>query len=183
MARKPQISGKKQIRPRKKNVSIGKIAEKVINAVKNTLSGGKTKKKVPFGGKGGRKKKPTEKELKLRETEQRIKDIENGLDEELAQDSGESTNGISSVFGSFFYTDEKFINQFEDKEILAFINVKYPMLDPRKYDESKLRKQILYMLNDSKFICGLLDKYSMDIFDFFKFLYRLDSSVFSGMFI
>ena len=183
MARQSQTSGRRQARPRKKNVSIGKIAEKVIGAVKNTLSGEKSKKKAPFGGKGGRRKKPTEEELKLRETEQRIKDIENGIDEESTQDFGDSANSMSSVFGSFFYTDEKFINQFEDKEILAFINVKYPMLDPRKYDESKLRKQILYMLNDSKFVCDLLETYSMDIFDLFKFLYRLDSSVFSGMFI
>ena len=140
MAKKSQIPSKKPARPRKKNVSIGKIAGKIIDTVKDTISGGKTKKKAPFGGKGGRRRKPTEEEIRLRETEQRIKDIENGIDEETVRDSDDSANSMSSIVGSFFYTDEKFINQFEDKEILAFINVKYPMLNPRKYDESKLRK-------------------------------------------
>lgn len=183
MARQSQTSGRRQARPRRKNVSIGGMVGKVIGTVKKTLSGNKDKKRVPFGGRGGRRRKPTDKELKRQEMEQRIKDIENEIEKESGQGFDESVSGASSVFGNFFYTNDKFINQFEDREILAFINVKYPMLDPRKYDESKLRKQILYMLNDSKFICDLLQKYSMDIFDFFKFLYRLDSSVFSGMFI
>ena len=49
---------------------------------------------------------------------------------ETAGSSNDSANSMSSIVGNFFYTDEKFINQFEDKEILAFINVKYPMLNP-----------------------------------------------------
>ena len=68
MVRKSQTQNKRPARPRKKNVSIRKIAGKLINTVKNTISGGKTKKKVPFGGKGGRRHKPTEEEIRLRET-------------------------------------------------------------------------------------------------------------------
>ena len=67
--------------------------------------------------------------------------------------------------------------------MLETIKKKYPLFDPQKYDESKLRKQVLYMLGDSKFIGELFERYSINIFDFFKFLYRTEPSIFSGMFI
>lgn len=64
---------KSKAKPRRKNLSIGEIAGKVIGAVKRTISGGangdKEKKKLPFGGRGGRRKKPTAEEIKLQETE------------------------------------------------------------------------------------------------------------------
>lgn len=46
-----------------------------------------------------------------------------------------------------------------------------------------MRNVIIKFLADSKFMEGLLKKYSMTIFDFFKFLFRMDSSIYKGNFV
>lgn len=46
-----------------------------------------------------------------------------------------------------------------------------------------MRKLILKMLEDEKMINDILDKYNMIIYDFFKYLFRMDQSLFKTYFI
>jgi hypothetical protein len=39
------------------------------------------------------------------------------------------------------------------------------------------------MLSDSRFMAGLLERYDMNVFDFFKLMFRLDPELFRGAFI
>lgn len=151
----------------KKNVSIREIAGKVVDVVKK-----------PFGGKGGRKPKLTPAEQKQAEAKARLAELEK---EQVSPE--QSYSNIASAFSSFFYTDEKFITQFEDNEILTYVRMSHPEFDPKAGDESRLRKAILSLLDDSKFVSGLMDRYGMTVFDFFKFLFRMEPSVFKGAFI
>jgi len=45
-----------------------------------------------------------------------------------------------------------------------------------------MRKTIIEILNDVKFMTELLDRYGMNIYDFFKFLFRYDMNIFKGLF-
>lgn len=84
---------------------------------------------------------------------------------------------------NFFYTNDKFINAFEDDEIILSIQEKYPMFKDIDTDDTMMRKTIIDMLNDSKFMVKLLKYYNMTIFDFIKFLYRQEPSLFKGQFV
>ena len=107
MVKKTTRFDKQSGKNRRKNVSLKKIAGKVIDAVKNTLTRRSKddtsgKKSKPFGGRGGRRRKPSAEEINRENTERQIEALENGPSEQ-AQDA-------STVFGSFFYTNEKFLN-------------------------------------------------------------------------
>ena len=43
-----------------------------------------------------------------------------------------------------------------------------------------MRNAVIKLLSDSKYIEELLEWYGMTIFDFFKFLFRIDSSIYKG---
>ena len=94
-----------------------------------------------------------------------------------------STQSQSRPETNFFYTSDKFINSFEDDEIIEYIQQKYPMFKDVESDDTMTRKTIIDMLNDSKFMTKLLSYYNMTIFDFIKFLFRQESSLFKGQFI
>lgn len=180
------MSTKKISRPcagdKGKSASIREIAGKVADIVRKPFSKGKAlSKRKPFGGKGGRKRKPTEDEL--RQAEAKAKPDELEKDDACPTEAEQSRSSISSAFNSFFYTDEKFIDQFEDREILEYVRMAHPEYNPKAGDDSALRKAILSILSDSRFMSRLLDRYGMTIFDFFKFLFRIEPSVFKGTFI
>lgn len=84
---------------------------------------------------------------------------------------------------NFFYTSDKFINAFEDDEIIEYIQQKYTMFKDINVDDTIMRKTIIDMLNDSKFMVKLLKYYNMTIFDFIKFLFRQEPSLFKGQFV
>lgn len=172
--------------PAAKRVSVKSVVGKAVDLLKKPFAKGGEQKppargKKPFGGKCGRKKKPTAADIRRAEAEKRIAEIEK--ESENAYSEQNSSSGISSVFGSFFYTDDKFINEFEDAEILEYIRSGHSEYDPKAGDELKLKKAIIGLLDDSPFMTGLLARYNMTIFEFFKFLYRMEPSVFRGAFI
>lgn len=84
---------------------------------------------------------------------------------------------------SFFYTSDKFINSFEDDEITKYIQEKFPLFRSDDANDAILRKTIIEILNDVRFMTKLLEYYNMTIFDFFKYLYRQESSLFKGQFL
>lgn len=50
-------------------------------------------------------------------------------------------------------------------------------------NEREKRDDIIRMLENEDFIESLLKTYNMDVFDLFKFLFRLCPSVFKGLFV
>lgn len=83
----------------------------------------------------------------------------------------------------FFYTDEVFVTRFEDKEILQYIRRRFPEYAPNLENQFAARHVVLDMLSDSRFMSGLLKRYDMSVFDFFKLMFRLDPELFKGAFI
>ena len=91
-----------------------------------------------------------------------------------------STSSFSET--SFFYTSDKFFNTFEDDEIIYYIQRKYPTFDFDNSSDTIMRKTIIEILNDTKFMTEVLERYNMNIYDFFKFLFRYDQDIFKGLF-
>lgn len=61
-----------------------------------------------------------------------IDDIDNQADKSTAEEDDDITSKSKSsnkgeAFVSFFYTSDKFISQFEDKDIIADIQKEYPL--------------------------------------------------------
>lgn len=75
------------------------------------------------------------------------------------------------------------VSAFEDEEIISLIQEKYPAFANKKSDDQVLRKAIIYILNDSEFMEEILDRYSMNVYEFFKFLYRTEPTLFKGQFV
>ena len=163
-------TGKKQAARKRgeKGVSVKEIIHKTADAIKR-----------PFGGKRSRRNT-----REIAEAEERVKMLENenaGLEDVF--DTYENGGDQPGPFGNFFYVNDGFISRFEDDVILKYIRDKFPGFDPGRGRESALRNSVIAMLKDSDFMQRLLERYSLSIFDFFKFLFRMDSSIYKGSFI
>ena len=103
--------------------------------------------------------------------------------EEAKDKQKETTSQISTEVNGFFYTNDKFINRFEDPDILQYLKSYYPlfMKDPSDFQTQK--KQILDMLQNATFMDQLLSYYDINIYEFFKFLFRLEPDLFKGSFL
>lgn len=101
----------------------------------------------------------------------------------LEEKNSSSSQSQARPETNFFYTSDKFINAFEDDEIIKYIQQKYTMFKDVDVDDTMMRKTIIDMLNDSKFMVKLLKYYNMTIFDFIKFLFRQEPSLFKGQFV
>lgn len=153
------------------------MIKKTVNK-KQKSSSKKTEKKKIFNifkktDKENKKIKDIEKEVK-----QTVKEDEN--DDSISY--GANASSFAQPDTSFFYTSDKFIVSFEDKDITSYIQKKYPMFNVEQQNDTVMRKTIIEMLNDVKFMTCLLDRYGMNIYDFFKFLFRYDMNIFKGLF-
>lgn len=83
---------------------------------------------------------------------------------------------------SFFWTNDRFIESMDDKNIIEKIQTKYPALAPNK-DEQEQKKQIVQLVNDKEFVEELFKWYSIDEFDLFKLMYQYFGNVFKGPFL
>lgn len=112
------------------------------------------------------------------------KDIEQKDENDSCNEENYSSNASSFMQPdtSFFYTSDKFLISFEDKEIVEYIQQKYPLFNVDKQNDTVMRKTIIEMLNDVKFMTNLLERYGLNIYDFFKFLFRYDVNIFKGLF-
>lgn len=147
------------------------------------------KKRLPFGGKG-RPRRPSKKEQQAIAEQKRLDELDKDIDSMSAspvqppQDGiGQQFSGVSSAMNGFFYTDEVFVTRFEDKEILQYIRRRFPEYVPNSENQFAARHVVLDMLSDSRFMSGLLERYDMNVFDFFKLMFRLDPELFRGAFI
>ena len=90
---------------------------------------------------------------------------------------------ISTEVNGFFYTNDKFITRFEDDDILNYLKARYPLFMKDPSDLQCQKKQILDMLQNAHFMDELLSYYDIDIYEFFKFLFRLEPDLFKGSFL
>lgn len=176
--RKAQV--KRPTKADAKNVSITDVVNKVVGTAKKILSG--PPKKKPFGGKGGRKKKQKPIDPNV---QREIDDLkrEEAEEQETVRESASARAAAEHPASDFFYSDEKWVSAFEDEEIISLIQEKYPAFANKKSDDQVLRKTIIYILNDSEFMEEILDRYSMNVYEFFKFLYRTEPTLFKGQFV
>ena len=117
-----------------------------------------------------------------------IDDIDNQDCKSRAEEDDDTTlksksSNKGEAFVSFFYTSDKFISQFEDKDIIEDIQKEYPMFMSQKATDSEMKKTICEFIQDKKFIETLMAQYDMTIMDFLKFIFRLDIGIFKGAFL
>lgn len=92
-------------------------------------------------------------------------------------------NKLMTNVSSFFYTSDAFFDTLDDQQLYKLLIVQYKGLDAAVTNEREKRDDIIRMLENEDFIESLLKMYNMDVFDLFKFLFRLCPSVFKGLFI
>lgn len=83
----------------------------------------------------------------------------------------------------FFYTNDKYFTQFDDKEIIASIQRKYPEFMKVGVSDTDLKRIIIDIIEDKKFVNALLEFFNINIQEFFKFIFRCDTSIFKGPFL
>lgn len=95
-----------------------------------------------------------------------------------SRSSGELTTSLK-----FFYSNDRFIETFDDKDLYDKICNRWPAL----HEDYKLlqhkRSAILDMLSNEDFMKELNDQYGMNAFDVVSFLFRLCPSLFKGIFV
>ena len=99
-----------------------------------------------------------------------------------AEQSASIENFNNSVETSFFYTNDKYLNSLDDNEIISRITSRYPDFNQQNKD-TQLKKIFLQLLDDEEFILDTLDYYNIDIYDFFKIIYKNYSTLFNTLFI
>lgn len=99
-----------------------------------------------------------------------------------AEQSTSIENFNNSVETSFFYTNDKYINSLDDNEIINRITSRYPDFNQQNKD-TQLKKIFLQLLDDEEFILNTLDYYNIDIYEFFKIIYKNYSALFNTLFI
>ena len=99
-----------------------------------------------------------------------------------AEQSTSIENFNNSVETSFFYTNDKYINSLDDNEIINRITLRYPDFNQQNKD-TQLKKIFLQLLDDEEFILNTLDYYNINIYDFFKIIYKNYSALFNTLFI
>lgn len=114
---------------------------------------------------------------------EQIKDIEDKKDDVDISKPFAENKSSSSVSSKFFYSNDKFIDTFDDMQIYDTVRAQYPKIGPEYTDDKLKRKVVIDMLNNTAFIDEILEQYNMTILDFFKFLFRMCPSLFKGFFI
>jgi hypothetical protein len=83
---------------------------------------------------------------------------------------------------SFFCTQDKTLKNYDNAEVISFIVSKFPGMKDSNPDPM-IKKSMLEMFDSKDFINELLEYYNITIYDLFKILYDIYSSVFRGQFI
>lgn len=67
--------------------------------------------------------------------------------------------------------------------MLKYLQRAYPLFMRNPSDLTTQKKQILEMLQNAKFMEDFLSYYDMSIYDFFKYLFRIEPDIFKGSFL
>lgn len=104
-----------------------------------------------------------------------------GIEEEDKK-KGKSKQQVEAQI-QFFYTNDKYFTQFDDKEIIASVQQKYPEFMKVGTSDTDLKHIIIDIIEDKKFVDALLELFNINIQEFFKFIFRCDTSIFKGQFL
>lgn len=107
------------------------------------------------------------------------------IEEEIVETttSNVTNQGLdSNVETSFFYTNDKFINQLDDEDFYGLIFSKYPSLLSTNSTDAILKKTLTQLLEDEKFVEYILEYNNITIYDFFKVLYRRYGALFNTLY-
>ena len=83
----------------------------------------------------------------------------------------------------FFYSNDRFIDTFDDEHIYNQLCRDYPALHADNKNLQNKRRAILDLLGDEDYMKSLKEGYNMSPFDVVKFLFRLCPSLFKGIFV
>ena len=144
---------KKKPRNTKKNISLPVSLQKIVDVVVEPIK-------------------------KISKRRQQRKEIE--VDVPFAESSSCSELTTSM---KFFYSNDRFIDTFDDMHIYEQLCKHYPALHAEQKNMQHKRHAILDLLQDQQLISNLKEQYNMDIFDIIKFLFRLCPSLFKGIFV
>lgn len=92
-------------------------------------------------------------------------------------------NSATTQLSKFFYSNDRFIETFDDPQLYDAITKHYPGILATEQRGQVKRKAILDLLGDIDFMNSILEDYNMTIMDFFRFLFRLCPSIFKGFFV
>lgn len=108
-------------------------------------------------------------------------------DEVTQQEAGTAKKTKSKAQGEaqiqFFYTNDKYFTQFDDQEIVKAVQQKYPDFMREGISDGDLKKTIVTILQDTAYVASVLDFFNMNIQDFFKFIFRRETSIFKGPYL
>lgn len=113
--------------------------------------------------------------------ESQIAEVESNNEESSSKDFNTSSFE-SNLETSFFYTNDRFINQIDNNEMFQYIQTKYPNIS-LEHDDSIIKKQLTQFLNDENFVQYILQYYNLTIFEFFSMLYKQFSTIFKGPYL
>lgn len=131
---------------------------------------GKTSKS---GKRAGRKSGPSLHDMQKLSPEQNLQKLENDVTAVIANVDGQN---------SFFCTDEPFVTQFDDAEILKYIRVSLPNFGVNPGCQAFKQSMFDFLENES-YVRRVMDRFELEVNDLFKFLFRIEPSVFKGMFM
>lgn len=106
-------------------------------------------------------------------------------EQKLSKLETDITTAISNADGiqnSFFYTDESFIIDFDDRQILNYIQIKFPNFGINS-NYPIFKQNIFNFLEDDKFVQTVMSRFELNSNELFKFMFRLEPSVFKGIFM
>lgn len=100
------------------------------------------------------------------------------LDDKIANMVSSSELGT----GNFFCTSDPFITKFDDKQIMAYVAQREPGIDDTPGSPA-FKQAVVSFLSDGDFVELVMDEFDLSARDLLKFLFRIDPSVFKGMFM
>ena len=91
---------------------------------------------------------------------------------------------ISNADGQngFFCTDEQFVTKFDDREIIKYVQMRFPDFGIAPGCQA-FKQAVFDFLEDEKFVRHVMQRFEFEPCDLFKFLFRMDPAVFKGMFM
>lgn len=92
------------------------------------------------------------------------------------------SNFEASVDTTFFYTNDRQLNAFDDIEIVSKIVERFPDFVQTNKD-TQLKKIFLIILDNKDFVLDLLDYYQIQITDLIRIIYKQYPSLFNPLFI
>lgn len=114
-------------------------------------------------------------------------DLVNSNGHEADEQTGLQYNSFhSNAYDSItdiFCSGADALRKFDDFEMIKEIHEKFPAFVAKGLTDAQARTEMLNVINDSKFMKQFLAKYDIDVFYFFRLMYRFYSHLFNATFV